>query len=84
MENKTILVTGCAGFIGFHTSKFLLERGDKIIGMDNMNNYYAISLKQDRLKILKEYSNFTFYTVTDTRNKLTYNDFTFEVLNLKI
>ncbi|MDD4353558.1 MAG: GDP-mannose 4,6-dehydratase [Candidatus Nanoarchaeia archaeon] len=58
---KTILVTGAAGFIGFHTSKALLERGDKVIGIDNINDYYNVQLKEDRLKILKENPNFKFY-----------------------
>lgn len=50
----SILVTGCAGFIGFHTSKYLLERGEKVIGIDNLNDYYDVSLKKKRLKILQE------------------------------
>lgn len=57
---KTILVTGNAGFIGFHLSKNLLERGDKVVGVDNMNKYYSPTLKQDRLKVLKKYPNFSF------------------------
>jgi len=43
---KSIFATGCAGFIGFHVSKELLERGDKVIGIDNLNDYYDISLKK--------------------------------------
>jgi len=58
---KTILVTGAAGFIGFHTAKKLLERGDKIIGIDNLNDYYDVSLKEARLNILKKFQNFSFY-----------------------
>jgi len=49
-----ILVTGTAGFIGFHTAKRLLERGDHVIGMDVVNDYYDIALKESRLKILDE------------------------------
>ena len=49
---KTILVTGSAGFIGFHLCKKLLELGNKVIGLDNVNNYYDITLKEKRLKIL--------------------------------
>ena len=49
----SILVTGCAGFIGFHTSKFLLERGENVIGIDNLNNYYDVNLKKERLNQLK-------------------------------
>ncbi len=58
---KTILVTGVAGFIGSSVGKKLLERGDRVIGVDNMNDYYDVSLKEDRLKILKEFENFTFH-----------------------
>ncbi|MBQ8041094.1 MAG: GDP-mannose 4,6-dehydratase, partial [Lachnospiraceae bacterium] len=43
--NKTYLVTGAAGFIGFFLSKALLEKGAKVIGIDNMNDYYEVSLK---------------------------------------
>lgn len=54
----TILVTGTAGFIGFFTAKKLLDLGYDIIGVDNVNNYYDVKLKEARLEILKEYSNF--------------------------
>jgi len=47
-----ILVTGSAGFIGYHLSKFLLERGDEVVGIDNINNYYDVNLKYARLKNL--------------------------------
>lgn len=49
-----ILVTGNAGFIGFHVAKALLERGDTVIGIDNVNDYYDVSLKEARLKALEE------------------------------
>ncbi len=55
-----ILVTGSSGFIGFHLSKLLLERGNKIHGVDVMNNYYDVKLKKARLSILKKYKNFSF------------------------
>lgn len=55
-----VLVTGSAGFIGFHVSKKLLEQGHSIIGLDNMNDYYPVSLKEARLKQLLPYTNFRF------------------------
>lgn len=61
MKNKTVFLTGCAGFIGFHLSETLLGQGFKVIGYDSINNYYDVSLKLDRLKILKQHSNFEFY-----------------------
>ena len=53
-----ILVTGAAGFIGFYTSRKLLERGDTVVGLDNFNDYYDVSLKDARAAILEEYDNF--------------------------
>lgn len=53
-----ILVTGAAGFIGFHTSRQLLERGDTVVGLDNFNDYYDVDLKESRAKILDDYENF--------------------------
>ncbi len=55
------LITGSAGFIGYHLSKRLLEEGYKIIGIDNLNKYYDVTLKEARLNMLKQYGNFTFY-----------------------
>lgn len=55
-----ILVTGAAGFIGFHTSLFLLERGDEVVGLDNLNDYYDVRLKEARLDILQSYEKFSF------------------------
>lgn len=54
------LVTGAAGFIGFHTSKYLLDRGDEVIGLDNINDYYDVGLKEARLAQLTPYSGFRF------------------------
>lgn len=54
------LVTGTAGFIGFHVSRALLTRGDTVIGLDNLNDYYDPKLKEDRVKQLTAFSKFTF------------------------
>lgn len=54
------LITGAAGFIGFHLAKTLLEKGESVIGIDNLNDYYSVDLKQDRLEILKSYEQFQF------------------------
>ncbi len=58
-----IFVTGCAGFIGFHMCKKLLESGHCVLGIDNLSDYYDVSLKQTRLDMLKEYPHFTFRKV---------------------
>ena len=63
-----ILLTGVAGFIGFHTSKLLLEKGNKVFGVDNLNNYYDIKLKQSRLNKLKNDKNF-FFINSDIQKK---------------
>jgi UDP-glucuronate 4-epimerase len=55
-----VLVTGAAGFIGMHTAKRLLERGDEVVGVDNLNDYYDVKLKQDRLEQLKPFEKFRF------------------------
>ncbi len=55
-----ILVTGVAGFIGMHSVKKLLDDGHEIIGIDNLNDYYDVTLKEDRLKTLEDYKNFKF------------------------
>lgn len=55
-----ILVTGAAGFIGFHSSLRLLERGDEVVGLDNLNDYYDVNLKYARLEQLKVFPNFHF------------------------
>lgn len=57
------LVTGAAGFIGFHTSQYLLDRGDTVIGIDNLNDYYDPSLKEARLLKLKNNNNFSFHKI---------------------
>ncbi len=60
-KNSAVLVTGSAGFIGFHVSKRLLEMGESVVGVDNLNEYYDVNLKKARLEILKSYNDFTFY-----------------------
>ncbi|WP_448564158.1 NAD-dependent epimerase [Trichothermofontia sp.] len=57
----TILVTGAAGFIGFYVSQRLLDRGERVIGIDNLNSYYDVQLKRDRLAQLQTHASFQFY-----------------------
>ena len=52
-----VLVTGAAGFIGFHVVKALIKRGDQVVGVDNINDYYDIGLKKDRLNQLYNHKN---------------------------
>lgn len=54
-----ILVTGTAGFIGSHVALRLLERGDEVVGVDNVNDYYDVNLKEARLRRVKEHPGFT-------------------------
>jgi len=61
VNNQPILVTGSAGFIGFHLSRKLLDMGESVVGIDNLNSYYDVTLKRARLDILQPYENFTFY-----------------------
>ena len=68
-----ILITGAAGFIGFHTCLFL-QKKHKIYGLDNLNNYYDVNLKKSRLKLLKKNKNFNFLK-TDIQNKNLHNKF---------
>jgi UDP-glucuronate 4-epimerase len=56
-----ILVTGVAGFIGFHTARALLQRGDRVVGVDNVSNYYDVRLKEARLEELRRLPGFTFH-----------------------
>ena len=64
-----ILVTGCAGFIGFHLCKSLLKNHN-VVGIDNLNNYYDVGLKKDRLKILKSEKKFKFFKIDIANNTL--------------
>jgi len=67
-----ILVTGVAGFIGMHSAKKLLDDGHEIIGIDNLNDYYDVTLKENRLKTLEGYQNFRFLKldIKDQKNVL--------------
>jgi UDP-glucuronate 4-epimerase len=59
----SVLVTGAAGFIGFHVSKALLARGEQVVGIDNLSPYYDVTLKQARLDILRGTDGFSFETI---------------------
>lgn len=63
-----ILITGCAGFIGYHLSIFYLKCGKQVLGIDNINNYYSKELKLKRLNKLKKFKKFKFFLI-DLRNK---------------
>ena len=65
-----ILVTGVAGFIGFHISNFLTQKNIKVIGIDNLDDYYSVNLKKKRLHYLKKNKNFSFIKVDIASNKL--------------
>jgi UDP-glucuronate 4-epimerase len=56
-----VLLTGCAGFIGYHVSEALLARGDVVVGVDSLNDYYEVRLKQDRLDRLRAHAGFEFH-----------------------
>lgn len=64
----SIVITGAAGFIGFHLSKRLLSQNYHVIGIDNLNEYYDVQLKKDRLRQLEEHANFKFFKI-DLANK---------------
>ena len=70
-----ILVTGAAGFIGYHTSFQLLNRGDEVIGIDNLNDYYDVSLKESRLAQLTTHKNFDFHKLDISDRKAMENFF---------
>lgn len=62
-SKTTVLVTGVAGFIGYHLSKTLMDNGYKVIGIDNINDYYSTKLKENRLRLLKKNETFKFFKV---------------------
>jgi UDP-glucuronate 4-epimerase len=57
------LVTGAAGFIGFHVAQRLLSQGERVVGVDNVNDYYSVTLKKDRLAQLRKHENFSFHEI---------------------
>ncbi len=61
-----LLVTGCAGFIASKVTELLLKRGDKVVGIDNLNDAYDVRLKDWRLRQLEEFENFTFHRIDIT------------------
>jgi len=69
-----ILITGCAGFIGFHVAKKFLEKNYFVYGIDNINNYYSVSLKIDRINILKKKKKFKFKKI-DISNRIKIKNF---------
>jgi len=68
-----IVITGSAGFIGFHLAKELLKKNYNVYGIDNFNNYYSPNLKKERIKILKKYKSFKFKLLDLKNYKKTYN-----------
>ena len=73
-KNKKLLVTGSAGFIGYHVSMKFLKKGYFVTGIDNLNNYYDVKIKKDRIKNLLKYSKnkkkkFTFKKIDLTNKK---------------
>lgn len=61
--HKTYLITGATGFVGFYLSRNILDKGCRVVGIDNMNDYYDIGLKKKRLELLSDYEGFTFLKV---------------------
>ena len=71
MKNR-ILITGSAGFIGYHLSESLLKDDFRVFGIDNINNYYSVELKKRRLLNLEKSNNFTFRKVDISNVKSLY------------
>lgn len=80
---RRFLVTGAAGFIGFHLSRQLLQKGETVHGIDNLSDYYDVNLKKDRLSILKKYKKFSF-NIIDLQNcqqmKVLFEDNSYEIV----
>lgn len=69
-----ILVTGAAGFIGYHCCRALLERGEEVVGIDNLNNYYRVELKEDRVRALRDIGGNFHFSATDFADPLALED----------
>ena len=68
---RKIMVTGAAGFIGFHLTERLLANGDSVVGLDNLNDYYDVKLKESRLERIQPHKNFEFCQINiEDRNKM--------------
>lgn len=82
MKKKKILVTGAAGFIGFHLCSKLIEEGYEVVGMDNLNHYYNVDLKLDRLKVLgiENLDNDDYYSFFKSKK---FSNFSFIILNIQ-
>ena len=63
VSKTLVLITGAAGFIGFHTALRLLQEGRAVVGIDNLNDYYDVALKKDRLSLLQQFPDFHFHKV---------------------
>ncbi len=70
-----LLITGVAGFIGYHTSKYFLDNKFTVYGIDNLNNYYDVNLKKDRLNLLLKFKNFHYFKIDLKNNKKLINSF---------
>ncbi|WNH12238.1 NAD-dependent epimerase [Thalassobellus suaedae] len=81
LKGKTVLVTGAAGFIGYHVSKHLLEKGFEVVGLDNINDYYDVDLKLARLRELGIAKNSI--SLNELCKSEIYNSFTFVKMNLE-
>ncbi|WP_253200388.1 NAD-dependent epimerase [Clostridium sp. CF012] len=72
-KKMKVLITGAAGFIGFHLSALLIGKDYQVMGIDNMNDYYDVALKEGRLALLKKHENFSFYKI-DLKDKEAIDD----------
>src|SRR6056300_592065 len=77
-----IVVTGCAGFIGFHLCNKLLKNNKKVLGIDSLNNYYDPKKKIERINIIKKFKNFKFYKINLNNFNKIYNILKIKNINL--